>query len=194
MASEVGSSNPYAAPSGSVGAPGADAGEAPQRMRGTVIAAGVIFVIDAFLMCQGVWSLLGAVVLLIVTLATIRKTSNVRVVVARLAIAILLAPSVWASLYAQNELARARAATVIAAVDRYHAERGSYPKALADLVPTYLPSIPRAKYQTFGEFTYIDGRTGDPGAEQRPILLYVALPPFGRPTYDFRSHSWGYID
>jgi hypothetical protein len=26
------------------------------------------------------------------------------------------------------------------------------------------------------------------------LLYYVAIPPFGRPTFDFARDSWGYID
>jgi len=198
MVSEPHSSNPYSPP----GHPETFVGEttvaAPtpktDRFRGTLISAIVFFMLDAFVFSQGVWSMFGAVVLLIVTLVSIRGTSKARVVLVKIAISLILAPAVFASLYAQNALAQSRAKTVVAAVEHYHDDRGTYPKQLDDLVPAYLSSVPRAKYEVFGSFTYFDGTVGNPNAAQNPTLYYTDLPPFGRPTYNFREHRWCYLD
>jgi len=199
MVSERPSSNPYSPPGHPEGSvretPPVDAAPSnADRFRGTLVAAIVIFVIDAFGFSQGVWSVLGALVLVVVTLVSIRRTSKPRVVLLKIGIALILVPAVWASLYAQNALAQSRATTVIAAVERYHEDRGAYPKHLDDLVPAYLPSVPRAKYEVFGSFDYFDGTAGNPNAAQNPTLFYTDLPPFGRPTYNFVEHRWGYLD
>ena len=46
---------------------------------------------------------------------------------------------------------------VIAALEMYHAEHGSYPEKLADLVPAYLPAIPTKTDEL--DFSYFS--TGD---------------------------------
>ena len=89
---------------------------------------------------------------------------------------------------ANNRIAQQRADTLIATINSYHAKNGSYPRSLQDLVPEYLPAVPRAKYAlTSAQFRYI--RTQDDA-----LLLYTSMPPFGRPTYSFRDKSWSYID
>ena len=85
-------------------------------------------------------------------------------------------------------MARQRAGTVIAAVEAFHAAEKRYPDTLAQLAPKYLESVPRAKYTVFfGDFIYFTA-AGD------ATLEFVALPPFGRPTYRFARGRWGYLD
>lgn len=94
----------------------------------------------------------------------------------------------WTWIGANNGIAQERAEGVIAAVKAYRADAGRYPAALGELVPRYLPAVPRAKYTlAFHEFGY---RSSGSDA----WLHYVALPPFGRPTYAFSSGRWGYLD
>ncbi|CAB1370640.1 hypothetical protein [Denitratisoma oestradiolicum] len=90
--------------------------------------------------------------------------------------------------YANNQLARSRAENLVAAVETFHRDQQRYPHRLDELVPRYLSRLPLAKYTLmFNEFRYIPG-------EQDPELLYVELPPFGRPVYSFRRKEWGYLD
>jgi hypothetical protein len=88
----------------------------------------------------------------------------------------------------QNRMARQRAGIVIAAVEAFHAAEKRYPENLAQLAPKYLESVPRAKYTVFfGDFIYC-ASAGD------ATLMFVALPPFGRPIYRFVIGKWGYLD
>jgi hypothetical protein len=78
-------------------------------------------------------------------------------------------------------LAQRRAEPVISAVNRYHSERGRYPKTLDELVPSYLPSIPRAGYTVLSrDFRYYN---------DRPQLCIVVMM-HGISAYDFPTETW----
>lgn len=88
----------------------------------------------------------------------------------------------------QSKIARANAQRIITASERYHAANGRYPGKLVDLVPQYLASVPRAKYALmFGDFWYVS-------APNSHAIMWVALPPFGRPIYTFEDRRWSYLD
>lgn len=76
----------------------------------------------------------------------------------------------------------------MSAVKVFHTKHQRYPKSLEDLVPGFIDAVPVAKY-TLGlnQFWYYSD-------EQYASLFYVALPPFGRLTYDFTRDEWGYTD
>lgn len=81
-----------------------------------------------------------------------------------------------------------RAKEVVAAVEAFKAKTGDWPRQLAELVPAYLPEIPRARYTlTMSDFQYHT-------AGGNPMLMYTAMPPYGRPFYSFRQRRWGYLD
>jgi len=53
---------------------------------------------------------------------------------------------------------QARGETLVAALERYHAEKGEYPQSFNDLLPVYLVSIPDGS--AYGTWGYrLDGRT-----------------------------------
>ncbi len=83
---------------------------------------------------------------------------------------------------AANLEARSRADRVITALHGYREAHGTYPSRLAELVPEFLPAVPRAKDIAMnGEFMYVwSEREGG-------FLMYVAMPPFGRPFYDLQK-------
>lgn len=86
----------------------------------------------------------------------------------------------------QSKIAEANAAKIISACEAFHAANGTYPKNLAELVPKYMRSVPRAKYcLTFGAFLYFDGN---------PMLFWYTVPPFGRKIYYFEERRWYYLD
>lgn len=88
----------------------------------------------------------------------------------------------------QSRIAKANAERIIAACDKFHAGTGTFPNALDELVPDYMQFIPRAKYcLEWDKYEYING-------DGHPILLWVEIPPFGRPTYNFEDRRWGYLD
>jgi hypothetical protein len=78
-------------------------------------------------------------------------------------------------------VAQHRAAPVISAIDRFHSDQGRYPNTLDELVPAYLPSIPRAG------FTWLARRFGY--YAERPQLYFPAMF-HGVVSYDFSTHSW----
>jgi hypothetical protein len=88
----------------------------------------------------------------------------------------------------QRGIAEANAQRIIAACEQFHATEGEFPQTLGDLVPQYLPSVPRAKYcLTYGSFLYLT-RGGE------PLLVWCVVPPYGRRNYDFKTRRWNYLD
>jgi hypothetical protein len=88
----------------------------------------------------------------------------------------------------QSRIAKANAVRIVDACEQFRADDGRFPHTLDELVPEYLKFIPRAKYCLFwGKYLYFNN-DGD------PILTWVDVPPFGRPTYDFQNRRWGYVD
>lgn len=79
------------------------------------------------------------------------------------------------------QVARHRAGPVISAVERFHAERGRYPETLVELVPRYLPSVPRAG------FTWRGRRYGYDAS--RPQVYHPAMM-HGMFFYDFPTKKW----
>lgn len=86
------------------------------------------------------------------------------------------------------QLARSGADQLIVAVQAYHAKQGQWPDRLEQLVPHYLPAIPRAKY-VFADAGYL--YTARQGHHQ---LMYVVTPPFDRRVYTFESGRWSGLD
>ncbi len=90
-----------------------------------------------------------------------------------------------AVLQSNIRLAQRRADPVISAVNRYHSEQGHYPKTLGELVPRYLPSVPRAGFtllsRDFRYYPYHDN--------ERPQLIFPAMF-HGLFAYDFQTGSW----
>ncbi|MFP2905937.1 hypothetical protein ACLESD_12935 [Pyxidicoccus sp. 3LFB2] len=91
---------------------------------------------------------------------------------------------------AGSERARRNADVLIAACRAFQAKHGRLPGALTELVPGFLPELPRAKFDGphFG-FTY----DVDAGAT-RHVLGWTETMPFGRPFYVFEEDRWGYLD
>jgi hypothetical protein len=155
------------------------------------LAALVVFV-DAFWLNQGVLAGLMGVGLLVVIqprtylthVAPVRRQRLRNLAIYGTAIMLVFGLN-WAN----NRLAWHRAEGLIAAVKAYHATHQRYPRTLDDLVPAFVERIPLAKY-TLGPtntFRYIP-------FEPDPALMYVTLPPFGRPIYSFTRDRWNYLD
>lgn len=56
----------------------------------------------------------------------------------------------------QWKIAETNADRIIKACEQFHVANGRYPKTLDELVPQYLPSVPRAKYCLLGVFWYVN--------------------------------------
>ncbi len=72
---------------------------------------------------------------------------------------------------------------MIAAINRFKADNGSYPKSLSVLIPTYLDSIPSATLTlTCRHFTYMDSPSYSLG--------YCSLWPDRLAHFEFHGQTW----
>jgi hypothetical protein len=109
-----------------------------------------------------------------------------RLALLRIAIPALTLAVVLANNSLQWRIAEANSTEIIAACEAFHAANGTYPKTLGELVPRYMASVPRAKYcLIFGEFVYFP---------EQPMLMWYAIPPYGREIYNFEERRWSYLD
>ncbi len=69
-----------------------------------------------------------------------------RLALLRIAIPALTLGLVMANNAVQLRIAEANAPRIVAACQEFHAANGRFPKTLDQLVPRYMPSVPRAKY------------------------------------------------
>ena len=83
-----------------------------------------------------------------------------------------------------NVIARERAESLVVAVEQFHAKHGRYPERLGEIVPEFIPEIPKAKYVLIADrFRYFK-------SDSRHSLMYVEIPPFGRRIYTFEDRRW----
>jgi hypothetical protein len=156
---------------------------------GSIIGALVLLAWDAGLFGSYILSMLFCPIWFLVS---ILKNSIQRpgwtIALARIAIPPLTLALVLANNALQWRIADANAAQVVTACEEFHAVTGTFPKTLDELVPRYQPSVLRAKYcLDFGEFRYWNN-------EGHAMLVWYAVPPFGRRVYNFRERRWGYLD
>jgi hypothetical protein len=87
----------------------------------------------------------------------------------------------------QWSIAEANAEQVVRACEKFHSVCGRYPQTLKELVPSYLTSIPRAKYCAAGNFYYYNSE------DDLPILWWNKFG-YYRKVYSFDRKQWGSID
>jgi len=106
----------------------------------------------------------------------------------RFAIYLAAVGVVFSLIQINKQIAKEHAERIIAAVENYKAANGKYPDRLDQLVPQFIAEIPAKARITFTDrgFRYLAGESH--------TLMYVAMPPFGRTTYNFETKSWGFID
>jgi hypothetical protein len=85
-------------------------------------------------------------------------------------------------------LADVSAERVVKACDEFHIANGRYPKTLDELVPSYLSSVPRAKYCFGGRFWYFNYQPDG------PCMLTWTRYGFYRRLYNFHTKRWGNLD
>jgi len=108
----------------------------------------------------------------------------------KIAIYVLTGVAVLACNALQNRAADRRAIMIGNACLAYHTKYHQYPAELEDLVPEFLSSVPRAKWNGEG-FRYSRWPLD---ADHEPMLYYAAMPPLGRRFYHIESRAWGYLD
>ena len=162
------------------------------KIKNSIFTAIALFIFDAFVMNQGA---IAAISIFVIVLWLLPKSAFLKYKkespkspLTKALIYGVMALAVFSANFANNKLAKYRAEKLIVAIEAYHQSTGSYPEKLTDLVPGYIPAVPMAKYTLiFNKYWYINDK-------DTASLFYVAMPPFGRPTYSFNRHSWGYID
>ena len=165
-------------------------------MRRTAAVLTLLFLADLGFAGQGLISLLVAVLGVgLLTMkalwAAVRGGSSelIHSRTMRAGMYLLLGVATVATMRFHAATARNHAEQVIKACHAYQARHGQLPDRLAELVPEFLPAVPRAKYTLqWGHFTYW---TSD---KNRHTLMYVALPPFGRRLYHFEQARWSQLD
>lgn len=170
----------------------------PAPLRRTAAVLAVLFVLDLFGLGVGLISLVVAfagtgVLLAGGLLSRLRsRPALAGIRFRRAGLYALLGLAAAATGRFQAAAAQRHADRVLAACQRYRAERGAYPTRLEDLVPGYLPSIPPVTYALLAEpFRYSPGPAGP---EAAPILWYAEVPGAGRRVYHFRTGRWSRRD
>ena len=160
-----------------------------RKIRGTLICAGVLLGADIVVYGSFLISILvGPIWLLVAVAKAIFRRGDWRVSVARVVIPVISLALIFGNASLQSGMARENADKIIDAATRYRAITGTFPQTLELLVPKYLDSVPPAKYAlTFGDFMYTEFKG-------EHTLMWVNVPPFGRPYYKFEQGRWGYLD
>lgn len=165
-----------------------------KRFARTIILSGCIFLIDAFLYGQGGLAFITALVVVFVLfpgilIALLKKNKELfRDRMIRAGIYSVMVAMVFLSVWLNNKHASYRAEELIQYCDKYKSKYEQYPNTLEDLAPEFITKVPRAKFSLiYGNFIYIS-------RENSHLLVYFAMPPFGRRIYSFESRRWGYID
>jgi len=164
-----------------------------RRLR-TVLILGGLFLFDLGYSGQGLISMLVAVSgFAFLTMRALwswfRGTGVARSRALRAGMYLFLGAATFATMRFHTTTAETHAARVIEACRAFESRRGNLPDRLEELVPEFLPAVPRAKYTlAWGAFTYsTSGRT-------HHTLMYVTLPPFGRRIYNFEAARWSQLD
>ena len=163
----------------------------PNVMKSIVVAVS-LFIIDAFVLNQGIIALVILfIVLPFMAVMTIKKREVSVELKKRLIIMGIYAAMVvlvFASNYLNNVIAKNRAEVIIKACEQYKLKNGFYPPVLSVLVPEFLEEIPNAKYTLSSDkFRYI-------ASTDHHSLMFAAIPPFGRSYYVLEEKKWGFMD
>jgi hypothetical protein len=160
-----------------------------RSLRGSLITAGILLVLDVLIFGSFTISFfVGPIWLLVAVAKAVFQRKNRPLAAKRIGIVLVTLALVFGNAWLEARMARANAELIIEACTRYQTDKGIYPTKLDDLVPMYLHSVPRAKYDLFaGDFFYLTYKG-------QHSLMWVAIPPFGRPDYQFEKAKWGYLD
>jgi len=144
------------------------------------LIAGVPVAIDvadgSFLFSFAVCSIWLLFALLVAVINVLGRVNEWRALLTFAAIPLVTFLLVFGIALLQNSVARSNALRIVHAAQQYGAKNGALPQRLDDLVPTYLPYVPLAKYAVLGRFEYLTSSGSH-------ILLWTSVPPFLRCTY-----------
>jgi len=159
-----------------------------RRIRGSLVGAAVLLAWEAALSGSFLVSILVCPVWCLVSLVkNVIWRPGWRVALSRTVVPALTLGLVLSNAALQSRIAHANAERIIKACEQFSAANGRYPSKLDELVPGYLPAVPRAKYCLMDcDFWYLEYK-------DRHTLMWVAIPFFSRPYYDFEERRWGVI-
>ncbi|MCB1746501.1 MAG: hypothetical protein H6977_02625 [Gammaproteobacteria bacterium] len=151
-------------------------------------ALATLFVLDALVLGQGLLAaglVLFAVLVLLPRAWLYRQAGRAtRPALAAAGACLACAVAIMVTINFNNHLARSRAAELVGVIEHFRGVAGRYPRSLEELVPRYLPAVPRAKLALgFDGFLYFNRRG-------RVLLAFADAPPFGRQVYDFATRRW----
>lgn len=151
-------------------------------MRNHLMVAGLILAFEAYVGIGIIGTSYGFVATVtFVVLGITQKQQRSKLLRVALIYALIFIAT-FALISSNIRLALRRAAPVISAVNRYHSEHAAYPKTLDELVPGYLPFIPRAGFTVISrDFRYFNA--------ERAQLYFPAMF-HGVFVYDFATETW----
>ncbi len=154
-----------------------------------LLGAALLLLTDGYLLLPGIGLLLASLMVLASLFALLGKQFRGRGGRAKAGFKLAVYALCLAGIYLLHAVHRAdakiNAMPIIAAADQYRLAEGHYPQNLDQLVPGYLPSLPRATWRLNpGRYHLdVDQKTGE--AELWwPAHLRIAL------TYNFRNGTW----
>lgn len=167
----------------------------PRTWRRTAVVLAIIFLFDLGYSGQGIFSLaVAAIGLILLTVGALwsllqGKRPLARSRALRASAYLVFGIAAYNAVQFHQATAQHHAADIIAACEGYKIRHGMLPTTLQQLVPEFLPAVPRAKYtMAYGDFTYVVA------SETAHTLMYISLPPFGRRAYHFEQAVWSQFD
>lgn len=157
----------------------------------SIIIATIILIVDSYFLSQGVIATITLFIVVFVLIPkAIYKQYKKKEYKTSYIICLIYGASallVFFLINANNKIAHNRSEMLIAKIEQYKTDNGTYPIKLDDLIPRYIESIPTAKFSSMNKFHYSS-------IPDHTSLFYVAIPPFGRPIYNFEQSEWSYLD
>jgi len=156
---------------------------------GDATLAGALLVWDGLYLSHGGWTMLALLVAFFARMAAVgwrgmrRDWAGARAQAAAALLWVAVGVAVIGFSRFNLKLSENRSREVVAACGRFEAERGHLPATLEDLVPGYLPRVPRADWTAAGEFHYSPAEGG--------VLSYFGPWPRLR-VYAFKAGSWAW--
>ena len=167
--------------------------EGPERSLIFVSIAALTWgMVDAFFFGQAVISIIlcvaGVLYYPLRAIQARKDEARVKLRLSKAAVTSIVGFAAFGIIVHGNMIARERAEKLIEAVEQFNAKHGRYPERLEELVPAFIPEIPRAKYVAIADkFHYSVFNS-------RHSLTYVEAPPFGRKIYTFENREWTSLD
>jgi hypothetical protein len=161
----------------------------------SLVGAGYLLLFDVLYGGSFLLSIVFCPIWLFVSLIRNGKTEW-RLALFRIAMPVLILGIALANTFIQWKIADTNGERVVRACEAFHSDNGRYPKTLNELVPRYLPSVPRAKYSADGNFFYSNLELPDepPGEPPKEAILWWNKIGLLRRMYSFERKEWRELD